>query len=313
MISEKNISVVIPAYEAENTIEKVLSNIPKFVDSIIVVDDCSPDNTYEIVKNFQKRDARIILLRHEQNQGVGGAVQSGYLLAQEKGAKIVVKLDSDGQMDPAYLQQLVAPNLSGEADYTKGNRFLHEKELRSMPYIRRVGNLGLSFLTKVASGYWNIFDPTNGYTAINVEALQSINFDRISKRYFFETSMLLELGLQRIVVKDIYIPAKYGTEKSNLSSWKALIDFPPRLIKGMLRRIFYFYFIRDFTAVTVFITVGLCSVLFGSIWGGYKWMISSIQGITTSTGTVMIAVLPFILGIQLLLQAVVMDIQNTPE
>ena len=313
MISENKICVVVPAFNAENSIEDVLSGIPDFIDTIIVIDDRSQDNTSKVVDNNKKRDGRIILLQHEKNLGVGGAIQSGYLHALENETQIIVKLDSDGQMDPAFLRQLIEPILSGQADYTKGNRFLHEKELMSMPYMRRIGNLGLSFLTKIASGYWNIFDPTNGYTAINFRALQSLNFDRLAKRFFFETSMLLELGLQRMVVKDVYIPANYGVEKSYLSAWKAFFEFPPKLFRGMLRRIAYFYFIRDFTAITVFLVMGIGSVLFGTIWGIYEWVHSSILGVVSSTGTVMIAVLPFILGIQFLLQAIVMDIQNTPE
>jgi dolichol-phosphate mannosyltransferase len=185
--------------------------------------------------------------------------------------------------------------------------------LRHMPYIRRMGNLGLSFLTKVASGYWNIFDPTNGYTAIGANALRSLNFERLSKRYFFETSMLLELGLQRMVVKDIYIPAIYGDESSKLSNLKALFEFPPKLFLGMLRRIIFLYFIRDLTAVSIFSIAGIVSVIFGSLWGIYHWWRSSVTGVEASTGTVMIAILPLILGIQFLLQAVGMDIQNTPQ
>lgn len=313
MISGSKVFVVIPAFRAEKTIAKVLSGIPDWVDNIIVVDDCSPDQTADTVKNFRQHDERVLLIQHTQNQGVGGAVVSGYLLAVENGADLVVKLDSDGQMDPAYMHKLIAPHLSGAADYTKGNRFLHEKELMSMPYIRRIGNLGLSFLTKIASGYWNIFDPTNGYTAISAEALRSINVEQLSRRYFFETSMLLELGLHRMVVRDIDIPAIYGVEKSNLSTWKSLFEFPPRLLRGMLRRITYFYFIRDFTAITLFLIIGICSILFGSVWGIYHWYHSAKLGVETSTGTVMIAILPLILGIQFLIQAVVMDIQNIPD
>ena len=313
MIAEAVIFVIIPTYNAERTIEGVLTGIPEFVDQVIVIDDCSQDNTVNIVRKFQQNDPRVSLLHHEQNQGVGGALLSGYRLALEKNATVIVKMDSDGQMDPAYLDRLISPILSGESDYTKGNRFLHEKELRHMPYIRRIGNLGLSFLTKVASGYWNIFDPTNGFTAIGANALKSLNFERLSKRYFFETSMLLELGLQRMVVKDIYIPAIYGDERSKLSTLKALFEFPPKLFLGMLRRIIFLYFIRDLTAVSIFSIAGIVSVIFGSVWGIYHWWRSSVSGVDASTGTVMIAILPLILGIQFLLQAVGMDIQNTPQ
>lgn len=313
MFSEVKIFVVIPAFRAEATIEQVLSGIPDFVDSIIVVDDCSPDQTARLVEQFRQRDSRVLLLRHKQNQGVGGAMLSGYQFALEMGAEIIVKLDSDGQMDPAFMHKLITPIVSGSADYTKGNRFLHEKELIRMPYIRRIGNLGMSFLTKIASGYWNIFDPSNGYTAISAETLNEINFDRIARRYFFETSMLLELGLQRMIVRDISIPAIYGNEISSLSVWKTLFEFPPRLLGGTLRRFTYLYFIRDFTAISLFLIIGTISIFFGTLWGIYHWWLSSVSGVEASTGTVMIAILPLILGIQFLIQAVVMDIQNIPD
>jgi glycosyltransferase involved in cell wall biosynthesis len=163
------IAVVIPAYRAERQILKVLSGIPSFVSFIVVVDDCSPDTTAELVRNHT--DPRIHLVSHSANQGVGGAVLTGYNRALELGAEIIAKMDSDDQMDPAYLIPLLAPILTGQADYTKGNRFLHVNELQSMPLIRRIGNAGLSFLTKAASGYWNIFDPTNGYTAIHASII----------------------------------------------------------------------------------------------------------------------------------------------
>lgn len=313
MFSELKIFVVIPAYRADATIEHVLSGIPDFVDSVLVVDDCSPDQTASLVEQYRQHDPRVLLLRHKQNQGVGGAMLTGYQIALEMGAEIIVKLDSDGQMDPAFIQKLIKPIVSGSSDYTKGNRFLHEKELIRMPYIRRIGNLGMSFLTKIASGYWNIFDPSNGYTAVSAEVLKQINFDRIARRYFFETSMLLELGLQRMIVQDISIPAIYGNEISSLSIWKTLFEFPPRLLGGTLRRITYLYFIRDFTAISLFLIIGNFSIIFGALWGIYHWWLSSVSGVEASTGTVMIAILPLILGIQFLIQAVVMDIQNIPD
>jgi len=313
MISKSKITVVIPAYNVEKTIQAVLTVIPEFVNAIIVVDDCSPDGTSDVIRQAQQQDARIFLARHSTNQGVGGAMQTAYRLALDHEADVIVKMDGDGQMDPRYINQLIEPVLNGEADYTKGNRFLHEKELMRMPYIRRIGNLGLSFLTKLASGYWNIFDPTNGYTAISATAVRQINFERLARRYFFETSMLLELGLQRLVVRDVFIPAVYGDEISSLSPLRSMFEFPPKLFLGMLRRILYLYFIRDFTAVTILLLSGSFGILFGFIWGIYFWWKSSVSGVTASTGTVMIAILSLILGIQFLLQALMMDIQNTPQ
>lgn len=304
------IAVVIPAYCAEKTILKVINKIPCWVLLIIVVDDCSPDRTAELVSGCT--DSRICLISLEQNQGVGGAVLTGYKKAVELGAEIIVKMDSDGQMDPSYLISLIAPILNNQTDYTKGNRFLHPTELKTMPLIRRIGNAGLAFLTKAASGYWNIFDPTNGYTALSAKIIPLLNTDRISRRFFFETSFLLELGLLRAVVKDVSIPAVYGDEKSHLSEWKALFEFPYKLVKGLLRRISFHYFIQDFTAFSLFLIGGIFCIFFGSYWGIDSWVRSATTGTVASTGTVMIAVLPIILGVQFILQAMVLDIQNVP-
>lgn len=302
---------MIPAYRAENFIQKILAGIPSFVSYIVVVNDCSPDRTAELVQ--ASKDARLCLVSHEKNQGVGGAVLTGYRRAMELGAKIIVKMDSDDQMDPAYLIPLIAPILMGQADYTKGNRFLHANELKAMPLLRRIGNAGLSFLTKAASGYWNLFDPTNGYTAIHSSIIPSLDTNRIHPRYFFECSMLIELGMQRAVVRDVYIPARYGEELSYLSVWRTLIEFPPRLLLGFLRRFIVQYFIRDFGIVSVLFLTGMMLTMFGLVYGGYHWYLSAISGTVAPTGTVMVATLPLILGSQLLIQALVTDIQSVPQ
>lgn len=306
-----HICVVIPLYKASNQIVGVLQEIPAFIRSIVVIDDCSPDDSFERASTV--RDERICFVRHHQNNGVGGAVLSGYQKAIELGAEIIVKMDADGQMDPAYLFALIKPILNGEADYTKGNRFLHSQQLKSMPVIRRIGNMGLSFLTKLASGYWNVFDPSNGYTAINTSTLNFLNFKLLDRRYFFETSMLIELGLLRAVVKDVYIPARYFSETSNLSEWNTLLYFPFRLFKGLIKRIWIQYFLKDFSLVSLYLFNGSFLLGFGVIFGIYHWLRSSRLQINTSTGTVMLAVLPIILGVQFIIQAIALDIQNTPS
>ncbi len=307
------VAVVIPAYRAAAQIAGVLRGIPDFVNCIVVVEDCSPDDTAAVVEAESRRDPRIRLLRHTENQGVGGAVLAGYAEARRLGAEIVVKMDSDGQMDPAHLPALIAPIVRGEADYTKGNRYLHARQLRSMPLPRRIGNLGLSFLTKLASGYWNIFDPTNGYTAIHASLIPLLNHEDIGRRYFFESSMLLELSLLRAVVRDVYIPARYGDETSNLSIAKTLRQFPPALARGFCRRAWIQYFVRDFSIASLYAIAGLALLLSGGVFGATHWLSSAHDGVATPTGTVMLAVLPVLLGIQLLLQAVSLDIQNQPR
>lgn len=306
-----HICVVIPLYKARDKIAGVLRGIPQFIKTIVVVDDCSPDDSYECACAVD--DKRVHFVRHQQNQGVGGATLSGYQKAIELGAEIIVKMDSDGQMDPAYLPSLIAPILAGQADYTKGNRFLHSRQLKTMPILRRVGNLGLSFLTKLASGYWNVFDPTNGYTAIAASVVTRLDTDFIDRRYFFETSMFMELGLLRAVIVDVYIPARYGNEISNLSVWKVLLDFPMRLLRAFLLRIWVQYFLRDFSLVSLYLLSGLALLGFGSLFGAYHWWLSAQLKVATETGTVMLAVLSIILGVQLLLQSIALDVQNVPN
>jgi len=312
LITSLEIAVVIPAFRAESLIQKVIAGIPSCVSLIIVVNDCSPDHTSAVIQEMMSLDQRLVLIEHKTNQGVGGAMLTGYHAAFERGADVIVKMDSDDQMDPAYLEALIAPILAGRADYTKGNRFLHESQLHQMPLSRRLGNIGLSFLTKLASGYWNIFDPTNGYTAIRASIMPLLNDSRIDRRYFYESSMLVELGLARAVVSDVYIPARYGDEVSSLSELDALFRFPPLLMRCFLRRIFIQYFIRDFTAFTLFFIIGTGLFIWGLAFGILKWLHSIQTGIPTNTGTVMLAVIPFILGVQFLLQALLMDIQNVP-
>ncbi len=311
--SVPRIAVVIPAYNVAAHIAGVLGGIPPFVSWVIVVDDGSLDDTAELVRGYAIGDPRVHLVAREVNGGVGAAVFSGYERALKLGADIVVKMDGDGQMDPAYLGRLVTPILLGQADYAKANRFLHFGALGAMPPLRRLGNIGLSFLTKLSSGYWGVFDPTNGYTAIHATVIRELERSRIHERYFFETSMLLELGLARAVVRDVPIPARYGQEVSGLSELRALRSFPGPLLRAFLRRILVLYFVRDFTLASFYIVNGLWMLLFALIWGAYHWALSVRTGLPATTGTVMIAVLPLILGAQLLLQAASLDVQNVPQ
>jgi len=310
-IRQRNIAVIIPAYNVGTHIVSVIRAAPNFVKYIIVVDDCSTDDTAEKVSSLS--DERIILIRHKKNQGVGGAMVSGYRKAIELDVDVAVKVDGDGQMDPQLIPQFVLPILAGEADYTKGNRFYFGETIGKMPFIRRIGNVVLSFLTKAASGYWNIFDPTNGYTAINARLLPFVRFNHVHPRYFFESSFLVELNLIRAKIKDVPIHAKYADETSHLSVFHSFFEFPFLLLKSFLKRIKYQYFIYDFNVFSLFFVVGLLLLGFGGIWGAFNWYLSISRNQVATTGTVMIAVLPIILGFQLLIQAIVLDIQNVPQ
>ncbi len=308
-----SIAVVIPCYRVENHIEKVIRSIPPYVRYIIVVDDASPDNTAERVKQLMTDEPRLILTRHEQNRGVGGAMVSGYRKALEIGAEIVVKMDGDGQMDPSYLPSLIIPLIEGKADYTKGNRFHDFTALSQMPRIRQLGNIALSFLSKAATGYWNIFDPTNGYVAIRAEVLRMIPLEKIDPGYYFEISMLGALYLLGARVLDVPIPARYGTEKSNLSIRRVFINFPPRLIRTFLRRVILRNFLYDFSMLSIYLLSGIPLVLFGLIFGISKWIEYANLGIPAPTGTVILPTLSLILGIQFLLSAIEIDLRNVPQ
>ena len=307
------IAVVIPAFRVEKEIQAVLSGIPGFVRRIIVVDDASPDSSADLVTTAAKRDKRITLIRHAKNQGVGGAVVTGFKKALEYECEIVVKVDGDGQMDPKHIPDLIAPLIAGEADYTKGNRFRDFNSLGQMPFIRRIGNLGLSFLSKAATGYWNIFDPTNGYFAIRADVLAQLPLDKLDQGYFFETSMLSRLYLLSACVQDVTIPAKYGNESSSLSIRRTLFEFPFKLTRTLLRRLVLKYFIFDFSMMSIYLMAGIPLLLFGLIFGSIKWIQYASIGIPAPTGTVILPTLSVILAIQILLSAIEIDLNAAPR
>lgn len=305
------VCVVIPMYRVEPYIQEVILSLPEWVAYIVAVDDASPDRSAE--KARETGDPRLVIVRNERNQGVGGAMLAGFRKAAELGARVAVKMDGDGQMSAEYLWDMVEPILAGRADYTKGNRFFHVDEIVHMPPARRFGNLGLSFLTKLASGYWNVFDPTNGYVAIDLNTWNTLDAHYIHPRYFFETSMLIELNLVRAVIEEVPMPARYRGETSSLSITRSLFEFAYRLVLGFFRRVWLSYFVLDFSLGSLFLVIGALMGLFGTAWGLYFWDKSIRTGVAASTGTVMVAVLPVILGFQLLLQALAFDIQNVPR
>ena len=309
MIKNKKIAVVIPSYRVKNFLREVVLSLPEFIDFVIVVDDKCPEESYKEVENLDK----VFIIHHEINQGVGGAVVSGYKKAIELNADIVVKIDGDGQMDSNYILPLITLLLENKADYTKGNRFRDFKALKSMPKIRLFGNSVLSFLIKMASGYWSMMDPTNGFTAITKETLLDLDLDKLSKRYFFESDMLINLNIENKVVRDISIPAKYGDEESNLDIKKVVIKFPPKIIKGLSKRLFLKYFIYNFNMASIYMILGVPLLIFGVVFGVIEWIKAINENINTPTGTIMLSVLPIILGVEFLLQAINIDIQSEPK
>ena len=305
------IAVIVPCYRVADKILGVLQSIGPEVWRIYVVDDQCPENTGDLVEQ-RCSDPRVRVLRNPINLGVGGAVMAGYSAALNDGADVMVKIDGDGQMDPALLPRFVAPILSGQADYTKGNRFFDLGSLRGMPPVRLFGNAVLSLMSKISTGYWTLFDPTNGYTAIDARVLSWLRFDTISSRYFFETDMLFRLNTLRAVVADVAMDASYADEKSSLKVSKVLPEFFWRHLRNAGKRIFYNYFLRDMSAASIELVLGIILVLFGTIWGGVAWIQGSRTDTTSPVGTIMLAVLPLLVGVQLLLGFLAYDVANVP-
>ena len=310
-MASPTIAVVIPAYKVSSHIEGVIASIGKNVAHIIVVDDACPEKSGEVAKNV--KDPRVTVLFHEKNQGVGGATVTGYKAALNKPADIIVKLDGDGQMDPGFIPQLIAPLVANLADYSKGNRFSSVENLESMPFIRVLGNAGLSFMTKLSSGYWTVTDPTNGFTAIRREILQELRFAKLHRRFFFESDMLFRLNLLGAAVADVPMKANYGSEKSNLNVLKSLFQFPWLHFVNHQKRIFYSYYLKEMSIASFELPLGLGLLGFGTIFGINAWISASAAGQATTTGNVMIAALPIIIGFQLVLAFLSYDIAQTPK
>ena len=262
--SEKTavICVVIPCFRVTPHIEDVIDRVPKTVDHILVIDDCCPDQSGQYVSDHCT-DRRIQVIRHDVNQGVGGAVLTGFREALKLGADVIIKIDGDGQMDPALADRFAQPILSGEADYVKGNRFFYLDAARDMPWQRRVGNLGLTFISRFSTGYYSTSDPTNGYVAISGPLAENLPSEKLSKRYFFETDLLFRINTLGGAVVEIPHAAYYGEETSHLNAAKELSTFFKKNVSTFLKRLFYQYILRDFNVGSLLLSSGLVFGLLG--------------------------------------------------
>ena len=290
----------------------VLDQIGPEVSKIYVIDDLCPEKTGRYVE-ANCRDPRVQVLYHPENRGVGGATKSGFFKALNDKMDIVIKIDGDGQMDPRLIPRFVRPIQKGYADYTKGNRFYSIELIGQMPKVRVAGNAVLSFLTKITSGYWNLMDPSNGYVAVHRSVLSMLPLQKIDDRYFFETDMLFRLNTFRAVVYEVPMEAVYGDEKSNLSILRVCINFPKKHLVRFFKRLYYNYFLRDFNMCSVELIAGTVLLGFGTVFGLKHWYFSITHNIPATTGTVMLAALPVILGFQMLLAAVHFDVTNIPN
>ena len=298
---------VIPAYRARATLRRVVERTLEVVDLVVGVDDACPEASAEVVRSF---GARVTVCVHSKNRGVGGAMKTGIAQALRMGAAYVVKLDADDQMDPSYVPRMIELlERYPEIDMVKGNRFTDAATVRTMPIARLIGNAGLTFLVKFSSGYWSLVDPTNGYVAIRASALDSAELSKLAERYFFETDLLCLFGLRRRIIAEMEMPAIYGDERSSLSISRALIGFPPRLFARFVRRIAFNYFITEINLGSVCAALGFPLLAIALVFGGHEWAISRESGVPRPTGTIILALLLFMIGFQLSLQALLYDVQ----
>jgi len=306
------IAVVIPCYRVVSHILDVLSRIGPEVERIYCVDDACPEGSGSFIAKHCD-DPRVQVLCHAHNEGVGAACITGFKQALADGADVIVKIDGDGQMDPAFLPRIVAPILAGRADYSKGNRFINLETIHSMPFVRVFGNAALSFIAKLSSGYWNIFDPTNGYVAIHAAVLRELALHKLHHRFFFESDLLFRLNTVGAVVEDVPMTAKYADERSNLSVLRVLLPFLLLHLRNAVKRIAYNHYLRNFSAASVELFAGSAALLFGLGFGAWRWWGSIQTGVPVTAGTVMLAALPVLVGIQLLLAFLNYDVRNVPH
>ncbi len=308
-----HVAAVVPAYNVADELPEVLRSIPDSIRTIVVVDDASKDGTAALAQHRATIDHRVIVMRHAENLGVGGAMVTGFRTAIDAGADIIVKIDGDGQMPLWLVPQLVEPLANGTADYTKGNRFRDFQALRQMPLVRRAGNVMLGFLAKAATGYWQCFDPTNGFIAVRADVLSQVPLKKIDPTYFFETSMLAHLYLIGAVVKEVPMPARYAGEHSSLRIGRVLRQFPLRLLAALARRLALKNFIYDFNLESIHLAAGLPLFLGGVLFGAWKWFWYAEHELAAPTGTVVLPALAIMLGVQFLVSAAMLDLQGVPR
>jgi glycosyltransferase involved in cell wall biosynthesis len=313
MYRDKTIAVIVPAHNEEKLIGKVLKTIPTFVDHIVVVDDASSDQTGEVVKNHQLEDSRIIYLRHPRNEGVGGAIVTGYKWVRDNEVSISVVMAGDAQMDPKDLPKLLDPVVEGEVDYSKGNRLFTGRAWRVIPKTRYLGNAALSFLTKIASGYWHVADSQSGYGAVTLEVLKTIDLDSIYKRYGMPNDFLVKLNVYHFRVRDVPVNPIYGIgEQSGIKIYKVVFTLSLLLLKLFLWRLKEKYMIRDFHPLVLFYLMGFILTPIGFVFGCYLLILRILIGSVAATSALFAAFFT-ISGLQSLFFAMWFDMEYNKD
>lgn len=317
MYKGKKICVVVPCHNEEQLVKHVITTMPEFVDYIVVVNDKSTDNSEKVIMDLQSKPLykkRLILISHEINGGVGAAIRTGYKWAKDHKIPVTAVMAGDAQMDPSELYSIINPVINGEADYAKGNRLFYPGALKMMPKHRFLGNSVLSLLTKIASGYWHIADSQTGYTAISLEALETIDLDSIYPKYGMPNDLLVKLNICNFRVVDIPIkPVYYIGEKSGIKVHKVVFSISILLIKLFFKRLWYKYVLLDFHPLVFFYLFGLILLPFGSITLIILASYSIATGERLPAGWLTITSLILFFGLQLLLFAMWFDMDYNKD
>jgi glycosyltransferase involved in cell wall biosynthesis len=304
------VGVVVPAYNEERQIGKVLETMPDFVDHIIVVDDRSSDATLERCREWQERmGQRLTVIEQPKNMGVGAAITSGYQRAVDLGIDVVAVMAGDGQMDPNDLTLIIDPVISGKADYSKGNRLFTGEAWRNTPHVRYLGNAFLSMLTKIASGYWHVADSQSGYTAISRAALQALDLDRVYPSYGYPNDLLIQLNVRNFRVADVPVHPRYGIgERSSMNVLKVIPTVSFLLWRGFISRLLAKYVIKDFHPLVFFYFFAFAFLFAGTALGLLESVLKIFTG-GIAVATIVLVALLLIGGLQFLLFAMWFDME----
>lgn len=304
------VATILPCYNEEKLITKTVTTLPDFVDEIIAVDDNSKDKTLVIIQGLAEKDPRVKSIHLDPNEGIGGAYLHGFEKAIADRIDVVVTMAGDAQCNPDYISKMVDTLIDENLDYVKANRFVHLGALKQMPRFRRLGNTVITILTKFSTGYYSIFDSQNGYGAFKIKTLENMPFEAIGKRYDYENTLLIALSIMGAKVKDEPVPAIYADEVSTIPVFKTTMRALRVVWGGFWRRMYYKYVIYGLHPIALFLLSGLLLSAMGGVFGIYILVQKFLNDLTPSTGTVMLCVLPLILGFQLLLTALTMDVNN---
>jgi glycosyltransferase involved in cell wall biosynthesis len=310
MYKKMSIGVAVPAYNEQSLIGKTLSTIPDFVDHIAVINDGSKDDTLQEIKKYAKKDIRIVILDNKKNLGIGGSLKRGLKKLAELDCDLSAIMAGDAQMDPNQLHKMIDDMLERKLDFIKANRFMHLEALESMPKFRRVGNIIVTILTKFATGYYAVFDTQNGYVIYSKKVINDMPWHLIGDRYEFENTILIGLSIINARIGDFSAPSIYGTEKSTIKVIPTTLKVLRVLFKGFWQRIYYKYVLFNFHPIALFVFGSVALGVIGVLGLIYLTGIKIIIGITPTSGTVMLFVLPLIVSIQLGLTAFILDVME---